>query len=242
MKRFFCPPDEIYRKRSSLPGFCRFEDISGRFILFTVMLEDAAFTHHKGWSFVDIRLAIKNYVRGGHLYGGSTITQQLVKNLYFSFERKISRKILEFFLALWFEKTLSKKQILELYLNIIYYDNGQYGISDASRFYFNRSPKDLTVNQAFFLASILPVVGICNPLYHPEEFVEYRDKKLNRLPQIFDEIKEEIRQHGPGLLDEELCAAASSSTDPFNRPGPMKNEKYGPCGTTPLISKDLPPS
>lgn len=230
-----CTPEEIYRKRASMPGFCRFEEISGNFILFTVMLEDTTFIHHKGFCLRSIQYAASSFLQKGYACGGSTITQQLVKNLYFSFEPRISRKLLEFILTIWFERKLSKKQILELYLNCIYYDNGQYGISDASRFYFGKSPKKLTPNQAFFLAALLPVVGACNPLYRPKEFFTYRAKKLDRLSSSFDEIKEEILKYGPDFPDEEFCARASTLTDPYNGPGPMKNEQYGPDGTSSLI-------
>ena len=220
-----------------MPDFRRFEEISGSLILCTVLLEDSTFTAHRGYNPVAMKNAARNYFRRDFpLFGGSTITQQLVKNLYFTFERKVSRKIKELFLAIWFEKRLTKKQILELYLNVIYYGNGQYGIYNAAMFYFGKSPKELNLNQSFFLASILPVVGRLNPLYHPEEFVEYRNKKANRLSFIADEETiNEILRHGADRLDEEFRPVASEETDRYNAPGPMLNEKFGIRGTNPLV-------
>ena len=230
-------PEEIYRNRAVMPDFRCFEEISGSMILCIVMLEDPTFAVHRGYDSVSMKLAVRNFFRRDHpLFGGSTITQQLVKNLYFTFERKVSRKIMELILAARFEKRLTKKQILELYLNVIYYGNGQYGIHDAAMFYFGKTPKELTLNQSFFLASILPVVGRLNPLYHPEEFVEYRNKKANRLSFIADEETiNEILRHGADRLDEEFRPVASEETDRYNAPGPMLNERFGIRGTNPLV-------
>ena len=236
MKRKLYNPEEIYKNRAVMPDFRSFEEISGSLILCTVMLEDSTFMAHRGYNPASIKLAARNFFRRDlPLFGGSTITQQLVKNLYFTFERKVSRKIRELFLALWFEKRLTKKQILELYLNVIYYDNGQYGIHDAAMFYFGKSPKELNLNQSFFLASILPVVGRLNPLYHPEEFVQYRNNRTNLLTYIADEETiNEILRHGADCLDEEFRPVASTATDRYNAPGPMLNERFGIYGTNPL--------
>ena len=220
-----------------MPDFRSFEEISGSLILCTVILEDSTFMAHRGYNLFSMKCATRNFFRRDFpLFGGSTITQQLVKNLYFTFERKVSRKIKELFLAMWFEKRLTKKQILELYLNVIYYDNGQYGIHDAAMFYFGKSPKELTLNQSFFLASILPVVGRLNPLYHPEKFVQYRNKKAKHLMYIADdETINEILRHGADCLDEEFRPGASEAMDRYNAPGPMLNERFGIRGTDPLV-------
>ena len=225
-------PVEIYEKRASQPDYCRLEEASGAFILCLIMMEDKAFFRHKGLDLREIRWAA---VHSRPYYGGSTITQQLVKNLYFRFDASIARKIKEAFLALRFEKALTKQQIFELYMNIIYYDNGQYGIYNASRFYFHKTPKELTVNQSVFLAALLPVVGIYNPLYHPKEFVRCRNRKLDSQEEYFtQELLAEITRHGADMLDEELCKA-SEETKRYDAPGPMINERFGPGGPECLI-------
>ena len=120
-------------------------------------------------------------------------------------------------------------------MNVIYFDNGQYGITDACRFNFHKSPKELTVNQSIFLSAILPVVGIYNPLYHPEEFTRFRDGKLIFTNDyLTEELTAEIADHGPDCLDEELCCA-SEETKRYDAPGPMINERFGPGGKDCLI-------
>lgn len=233
MKHRFHTPEEIYRKRAGLPGFCSLDEISDRLIQFTVLLEDPMFAVHRGYNPKRLKMAVLNYFRrDAPLFGGSTITQQLVKNLYFTFDKKVSRKILELFLAIRFEKRLTKAEILELYLNVIYYGNGRYGIHDAARFYFGKSPKELTANQSFFLAAILAFTWL-NPLFHPQEFTEWRNIRAHKLPVIADEATiGEILRHGADCLDEELRPTAEDGRE---GPAPMLNEKYGIYGTDPLV-------
>jgi len=92
--------------------------------------------------------------------GGSTITMQLVKNLYLSPSKNPLRKVNEILLALDIEHALSKQRILEIYLNVVEWGDGIYGIGAASRFYYEKDPANLTTEQAAFLAAILP-----NPVY-----------------------------------------------------------------------------
>ena len=244
MKHTKPTPADVYKKRAGQADFRQLEDVSGNFVIFVLLLEDCAFFKHKrGWSPYLTWTAFCDFLRGKHGYGGSTITTQLVKNLYFTFERRGKRKLLELLYASRFEKHLTKRQILELYINTVYYDNGQYGVCSASRFYFQKEPSELTVNQAFFLASLLPVVGIYNPLYHQEEFVMHRNRKLENVPYaetvLPKPLVEEIVRHGPDCLDEELCVA-SPDTDRYNAPGPMVNERFGPGGREPLAEEAAP--
>ncbi|MER3445659.1 MAG: hypothetical protein C4291_01960 [Candidatus Dadabacteria bacterium] len=118
-------------------------------------VEDKRFFEHKG---VDLRRIIgallKNVEEGEIVQGGSTITQQVVKNLALSPERSISRKIKEAILAYRMEKNLSKEEILYIYLNQIYFGDGAYGIEAASRDYFGKSARDINIAEAAFLAAI----------------------------------------------------------------------------------------
>lgn len=233
-------PIEIYNGRASQPDFCHLDDISIYLLFFILKVEDDIFYAHRGIDPFSIWWYLRIWCKKGKIYGGgSTITQQLVKNLYFTFERSWIRKIKESVLALQFERTLSKDQILELYLNIIYFDNGQYGISDASRFYFGKKPKELTFNQAIFFTFLLPVVGKYNPLYHPEKYAAYRDKRIRQRfsnDALQGHIYQEIQRHGAECLDEELCHA-TKETDPYNKPGPLINERFGPGRPESLIHK-----
>ena len=234
-------PIEIYNERASQQDFCPLKDISDYFIYFILNAEDFLFYAHKGINIYAIRLGLRALFKNGSTNGCSTITQQTVKNLYFTFERSWTRKIKEALLALQFENQLSKDQILELYLNIIYFDNGQYGISNASRFYFGKTPKELTFNQSIFLAFLPPIVGKRNPLYHPEKYAAYRDKRLYSgfyKEGTYKYILAVTQSHGPDCLDEDLCHA-TAETDRYNRPGPMINERFGPGMPESLIKKTV---
>jgi len=118
--------------------------------------EDAHFYQHFGINpFSLIRAAWRNYQAGRVVEGGSTITQQLAKNLFLTPERSITRKIREVLLAFWLEAKFTKEEILALYLNRIYFGSGTYGIDAATRKYFSRNIKDLTVAEAAMLAGLV---------------------------------------------------------------------------------------
>lgn len=226
---------QIYEERKKDKDFCPIEEISTRFIFFVLLFEDNGFYGHKGVAYKKrvfelIKLNIIRKIKGLTPIGFSTITQQLIKNLYFSFEPKISRKIKEYFLAINAEKKLTKNEILELYLNVIYFDNGIYGVKNAANFYFNKEPKDLSLNQSCFLAVMLPVVGLYNPLFNPNKFVSYRNKKIEKSflnGYINEKQYKEILRHDENCLDEQLCEP-SIEYQKYNKPGPMINERFGP--------------
>ncbi len=136
-----------------------------------IVSEDWSFYNHQGVDFRQIYIAIKDHLQGEKLRGASTISQQLVKNLYTKSERSLERKIFEMLTTMYIEKRLTKNQILETYLNIIEFGEGLYGIKNASWYYFKKRPKDLLANEAAFLAMLLP-----NPKLYSQSF---RDKKLS---------------------------------------------------------------
>jgi penicillin-binding protein 1A len=121
----------------------------------TVAVEDRRFYEHGGIDFEGIaRAAVKNVEAGAIVEGGSTITQQLVRNLYISQERTIQRKVKEACLAEKLDRAWSKERILTTYLNQIYYGNHAYGIEAASQTYFSKPAEDLTLDQAALLAGL----------------------------------------------------------------------------------------
>ena len=120
-----------------------------------VSVEDHRFYKHYGIDVIAIGRAIFNDLKAfSFVEGGSTITQQLAKNQYFTQEKKITRKIAETFLAFKIEKEYEKDEILELYINTIYFGNGYYGIKEAAIGYFGKLPKDLTDGECIMLAGI----------------------------------------------------------------------------------------
>ncbi|MEO1658911.1 MAG: PBP1A family penicillin-binding protein [Pseudomonadota bacterium] len=117
--------------------------------------EDRRFYQHPGFNpFALVRAMLANYREGRVVQGGSTITQQLVKNLFLSGEQTLSRKVDELHLALWLEARLTKQEILELYLNRIYLGANTYGLSAASDAYFSKTPAELTLGEAALLAGL----------------------------------------------------------------------------------------
>ncbi|KAM0934005.1 putative peptidoglycan glycosyltransferase [Dioscorea sansibarensis] len=130
-----------------------------------VASEDHRFFYHLGVDPHGIARAVIRYPNGG---GGSTITQQLVKRVFLSSERKISRKFVEGILSLILERRMSKNQILYSYLSKMYWGHGKFGIESASMFYFGKHPSFLTVGESALLTGILPAPEILNPFTDPE--------------------------------------------------------------------------
>jgi penicillin-binding protein 1A len=121
-----------------------------------VAIEDRRFYEHYGVDpFGVARAAIANILHRGVAQGGSTISQQLAKNLFLTQERTITRKLQEALLALWLERKFSKAQILEMYLNRVYFGSGAYGIEQASQRYFGKSAKHITLAEAALLAGLV---------------------------------------------------------------------------------------
>ena len=118
--------------------------------------EDQAFFDHRGYHIREMKNAFLDFVLRGRLRGASTITQQLARTLFLSRRRTIARKMQEIRVARILENALSKDQILELYLNHVYWGKNQYGIGSASRYYFRKKPADLTARESVFLVSLLP--------------------------------------------------------------------------------------
>ncbi|MFZ3012739.1 MAG: monofunctional biosynthetic peptidoglycan transglycosylase [Nitrospira sp.] len=130
-----------------------------------VAAEDASFFTHEGFDWEGIKEAAKYNLEAGELKrGGSTITQQLAKNLYLSSERSLFRKAREALITRSLEQHLTKKRILELYLNVAEWGQGVYGAEAAARHHFGKSADDLTVDEAAWLAAMLPSPRRYDPL------------------------------------------------------------------------------
>lgn len=121
-----------------------------------VLSEDWGFYQHQGIDVEQIRAALNEMVDGSRFRGASTITQQMVKNVYLSEDRTLWRKVHEIILAQKVEMVLSKERILEIYLNCIEYGPGIYGISEAARHYFKKRASELTPVEGAYLAMLLP--------------------------------------------------------------------------------------
>ena len=136
-------------------NYISIDAISEDFLDAIVATEDRRFFEHNGidW-FSIIRSFLSNLKEGEIVQGGSSISQQLIKNMYFDHDKDFVRKIAEVFFIHDLEKQYSKEEILELYVNLIYYGKGYYGIQQASLGYFNKLPHALTLEEATYLAGL----------------------------------------------------------------------------------------
>ncbi len=134
-----------------------------------IAIEDRRFYYHPGFDPIGMSRAIVANMRAGRVVqGGSTLTQQLAKNLFLSPDQNMKRKVQELMLAVWLEMKFSKKEILALYLNRVYFGAGAYGIEAASQRYFDKSAKDLTVGEAALLAGLLKAPSRYSPVSESE--------------------------------------------------------------------------
>ena len=149
-----------------------------------VAVEDARFWKHKGIDYLAIaRAFIKDIIHVGLKEGGSTITQQLVKVVFLTPEKTIQRKIREAALAIKIEKNLDKKEILELYLNKIYFGHGAYGVEMASRIYFGKSVRDITLPEAALIAGLIKAPSLYSPFNDLAKARERQNIVLSRMAE-----------------------------------------------------------
>lgn len=156
-------------------------EISPYLINAVLISEDDRFYSHWGIDWIELKESIKKDIKKKRFVrGASTISQQVVKNLYLTPRKTILRKLTEVILALKLEMSLPKKRILEIYLNIVEWGNGIYGAESASQFYFGKSAKELSPYESASLASILP-----NPLrYSPDSNSRFVKKRRERILNI----------------------------------------------------------
>lgn len=165
-----------YRERSN---FVPLSQISPDFQHAVIAAEDGRFYQHHGFDWHAIQLAAQDDMEGGRMRGGSTITQQLVKNLFFGTGRSILRKGAEFTLVPVAELVLGKQRILELYLNEVEWGPGVYGADAACEYYYKTSARSVGRIQSAQLAAILPL-----PLKRrPERMTHYSEIILKRMSQ-----------------------------------------------------------
>ena len=160
--------------------FVPLSQISRDFQHAVIAAEDARFYQHHGFDWHAMELAAENDVEGGRIRGGSTITQQLVKNLFLGTDRSLFRKGAEFTLVPVAEFALGKQRILERYLNVVEWGPGVYGAESASRFYYRTSARNIDRDKAARLAAILPL-----PLKRrPDRMNQYSAIIMERMRQV----------------------------------------------------------
>lgn len=162
------PLVERVEKYTNDENFVKFSDMSVYYRNAVISIEDHRFYDHGPVDFIAIARAIFTNIKNGELQeGGSTITQQVAKNIVLSQEKSWIRKISEIFAAYDLEKNYTKNEIFELYVNSSYFGDGYYGIYEASHGYYNKNPKDLNLDEASTLAGIPNAPSVYSPSVNP---------------------------------------------------------------------------
>ena len=169
---------EIQEKES----YTTIDELPEMYIEAVLAVEDRRFYSHAGIDIISIARAIKNDIAAGEFVeGGSTITQQLAKNVYFTQAKKLERKIAEVFMAFEIEKECSKDLILELYLNTSYFGEGCYTVYDASKRYFDKEPIDMTIEESTLLAGIPNAPSVYAPTVNPDLAKQRQRQVLDKM-------------------------------------------------------------
>ncbi len=162
--------------------YTKFNELPQNYIDAVIAVEDRRFFEHNGIDLISIARAVLKDIKSMELVeGGSTITQQLAKNTYFTQEKKITRKIAEIFIAFEYEKECSKEEIFELYINTMYFGDGYYCIYDAVSGYFGKLAKDMDLYECTLLAGIPNAPSVYSPTKNPELAKERQIQVLNKM-------------------------------------------------------------
>ena len=169
-----CPVQEMAERIESKPDYTPVDELPQIYLDAVISVEDHRFYSHPGVDLLAIGRAAFNDLRTlSFAEGGSTITQQLAKNLYFSQEKQLTRKIAEVFVALDLEKSYSKNEIFELYVNSIYFGDGYYGIGSASLGYFELEPSKMNDYESTLLAGVPNAPS----RYAPSKYLDRAEKR-----------------------------------------------------------------
>ena len=176
------PLEQRVAEQRAQPGYTEWEDLPETYIQAVIAVEDHRFYEHGGIDLLAMGRALWNDLRTwSFAEGGSTITQQLAKNLCFSQEKSIVRKAAEVFAAWDLEGRYSKDEILELYVNSIYFGSGCYNVGSASETYFGKEPKDMTDSECTMLAGIPNAPSVYDPTANPDLALQRQRQVVERM-------------------------------------------------------------
>ncbi|MBX2996229.1 MAG: monofunctional biosynthetic peptidoglycan transglycosylase [Bdellovibrionaceae bacterium] len=191
-----CLTTKLYQVKLC-PGsssYVKYSQISQYLVKAVVLTEDSSFWQHNGFDFGELQKSLEtNLKKGRYARGGSTITQQLAKNLFLTKEKTMTRKGLEAVITLRLERVLTKKEILERYLNVVQFGKDLYGVKAAAQFYFQKSPSQLDVVESAFLAFLLPSPENYSKSFFRKQLTPFARARLN---QIVERLYEYERING----------------------------------------------
>ena len=192
------PLETVIDELKSEENYTKYEDIPKIYFDALVAVEDRRFYKHNGFDFIGSCRAVYNDIKAWELLeGGSTIAQQLSKNLYFPNDHTLERKIAEIFMALEIEREYEKEDVLEFYVNGIYYGSGYYNIYDASMGYFGKAPSEMNNYECTLLVGIPNAPSIYSLKVNPDLAHKRQSKVLEcmvELEYISDEESEAIKE------------------------------------------------
>ena len=179
------PLDEVITELQEKENYTQYEDVPDIYYKALVAVEDRRFYKHNGFDVIGSARAIYNDIKAWELLeGGSTISQQLAKNLYFPKDHTLQRKIAEIFMALKIEREYEKEDVLEFYVNGIYYGSGYYSIYDASIGYFGKVPKDMTDYECTLLVGIPNAPSIYSLNVRPDLAKQRQEKVVECMVNV----------------------------------------------------------
>ncbi len=203
-------------------NYVRLRDISPYMKTAVIVSEDGAFYSHQGIDWFELRESInRNLEKGEYARGGSTITQQLAKNVYLTAEKSLFRKAREAIIAVQLEKTLSKDEILEKYLNVVEFGNNIFGVTDAAGYYFKKHPSQLSIAESAFLAFLLPSPKKYSVSHARKKLTPFARSQMRRIVermQKFKKISEEEQTLALAEIDGFFGEPAVWPTAPAGEP------------------------
>ncbi len=193
------PVTEILDNIKNKENFVSYDELPQLYIDAVICAEDKRFESHFGIDLFAIsRAAWTDIKTFSFAEGGSTITQQIAKNLLFTQEKKLERKFAEIFAAFALEKEYSKKELFEIYVNTIYFGSGYYGIYDASQGYFGKTPSELTEYESIMLAGLPNAPSN----YSPNDNIELAEKRMSVVLDRMIKCKKITKEKAENIINE----------------------------------------
>jgi len=175
--------------------YVEFDELPEHYITAVIDIEDHRFYEHKGIDIISITRAVVNNIKAGKIEeGGSTITQQLAKNMYFTQKQELVRKIAEMFVVVDLENNYDKEEIFELYVNTSYFGDGYYGIGQAAKGYLQKEVKDMTLLESTLLAGIPNAPSVYAPTKNPDLAIQRQKQVISKMVKRGDLTEQEAEK------------------------------------------------
>ncbi len=193
------PLDEKIKQVKQIENYTTLEEMPDIYKKAVIAVEDHRFYKHNGIDIIAIGRAVFNDIKAlSFVEGGSTITQQIAKNIYFTQEKELTRKVAEVFMAFKIEDNYEKDEILEIYLNTSYFGDGYHTVKEASRGYFNKEPMELTDYEAVMLAGIPNAPSV----YAPSKNLELAKQRQKQVLEKMVKYKYITEKQANEILEE----------------------------------------